>query len=159
MPDARLAILFLCTGNSARSILGEAIAGQCFGDALVAASAGSRPKREPHPLALETLRRHGLSTAGLHSKPVEAVADRAFDLVLTLCDAAAREACPALAGGPQVVHWPLPDPPAADDPAAAFERVFATLRAALGRLAADGDPEFVRRAERARPGPDSAVAS
>jgi arsenate reductase len=141
-------ILFLCTGNSARSILAEALATCRYGEWLSARSAGSRPTGVPNPLALETLARHGLPVDRWHSKTADTLAGETFDLVITLCDSAAREACPTLPGRPTVVHWGLPDPPAARDPAAMFEVVFALLDEALASLAS-GDPD-TPLADRAR---------
>lgn len=129
-------ILFLCTGNSARSILAEAIANNRYGDRLVARSAGSAPRGEVQPMALDTLRRHGVDTAGLRSKCWDEFADEPFDLVITLCTSARAQQCPAFPGAPTTLHWDLPDPPAADDPAATFEDVYQMLDAALARLAA-----------------------
>jgi protein-tyrosine-phosphatase len=129
--DDRLRILFLCTGNSARSIMAEAIANHRYPDRLLAFSAGSRPKDRPHPLALATLRRRDIDCAGAFSKPIEMFADESFDLVVTLCDSAAHEPCPAFPGAPLTRHWGLPDPPAADDPEAAFEQVYRTLNQAI----------------------------
>jgi arsenate reductase len=134
-------ILFLCTGNSARSIVAEALANARFGDRIAARSAGSHPKPAPHPLALETLRRHGIDTTGLASKSWEDLRDETFDLVVTLCDAAAQEPCPAFPGAPATAHWGLPDPPAADDPGAAFEHVVGVVETALRTLVdGTGDP-------------------
>jgi protein-tyrosine-phosphatase len=146
MPHPPLSILFLCTGNSARSILAEAIANQSFGEALRAASAGSSPQPVPHPLALETLRRHGLDTRGLASKSWQRLLEKPFDLVITLCDAAAAEPCPSFPGAPAHVHWSLPDPPAASDPPAAFEAVYATLQEALETLAYGEEADPAARA-------------
>ena len=145
--DAKATILFLCTGNSARSILAEAIANRCFGERLAARSAGSRPRGEVNPLALETLRRHGIETAGLRSKSWDEVRDEPFDLVLTLCDEAAAEACPTLPGAPARVHWSLPDPAA--DKRAAFEAVYETLVEAITPLAGGPVEHLARRAETA----------
>ena len=132
-------VLFLCTGNSARSILAEAIANSRYRDRLTARSAGSDPRGEVQPLALDTLRGHAIDTTGLHSKSWNEFVDDAFDLVITLCDNARAEPCPAFPGRPDVLHWDLQDPPAADDPAAAFEAVFQVLDEAIARLAALGD--------------------
>jgi arsenate reductase len=84
--DNRLAILFLCTGNSARSILAEGIANHRFGSRLRAHSAGSRPRGGVHELALETLRHHGVPTDGLASKSWDGLVDHSFDVVVTLGD-------------------------------------------------------------------------
>jgi arsenate reductase len=130
-----LRVLFLCTGNSARSLMAEAIANDRFGDRLRAASAGARPAGRAHPLALRTLALHGVATRGLRSKGTAEVAAERFDLVVTLCDGARGEPCPAFPGAPQTVHWSLPDPPAAADPQPLFEDVFAALLEAIGTLA------------------------
>ncbi len=115
--------------------MAEAIACGRFGDRLRAASAGSRPRGEIHPLALATLRDHGLSTGTLRSKSWQEFADKSFDLVLTLCDEAAAEPCPVFPGSPPHAHWSLPDPPLAHVPQAAFREVFETLVEAIGELA------------------------
>jgi protein-tyrosine-phosphatase len=134
-------ILFLCTGNSARSIMAEAVAKEMFGERLDAVSAGSRPKAAPHPLALKTLETHGISADDLASKSWDAIKDdvRGFDLAVTLCDSAAKEECPIWPGAPLRAHWGFPDPPQAADPPAMFERVFQGLVEAIGILAADDD--------------------
>jgi arsenate reductase len=136
MSTRRRSILFLCTGNSARSLLAEAIANQRFGAHLVARSAGSSPRGEPHPLAVATLERHGLDPSGLRSESWDRYRDERFDLVVTLCDSAARETCPPFPGAPARAHWGFADPPAADDPAACFESVFHGLVEAIGRFVA-----------------------
>ena len=148
MSAGPISILFLCTGNSARSIMAEALANGRFGDRLLAWSAGSTPKGAPHPLALETLERHGIDVRGLRSKGWETVADQRFDLVATLCGSAARETCPTFPGAPLVVHWGFPDPPAADDPERAFEDVLEGLLAALTLLTAEPDKPLADRAAR-----------
>jgi arsenate reductase (thioredoxin) len=107
----RRKILFLCTGNSARSILAELILRQLAGDRLEVASAGSFPKGQVHPLALETLRELGLDTAAARSKSWTELEGVELDLVITLCDDA-REACPIWPGQPVVAHWGMPDPAA-----------------------------------------------
>lgn len=137
-------VLFLCTGNSARSILAEALANdpQVNGGLLRAWSAGSQPKGQPHPLALETLRLHGLPTAGLRSKSWdEFVAADAphFDFIFTVCDSAAGETCPYWPGQPMTAHWGVEDPPAAGDEAAqrkAFQKAFTILKGRISRFAA-----------------------
>jgi arsenate reductase len=109
-------ILFLCTGNSARSILAEAIANKDGGGKFAAFSAGSFPKGEVHPQALALLRRLGYRTAGLRSKSWdEFVGEGAstFDFIVTVCDNAAGEVCPIWPGQPMRAHWGIPDPAAA----------------------------------------------
>ncbi len=140
MSTSKTSILFLCTGNSARSIMAEAIVGHEFGDRLRASSAGSRPADEVNPLALETLRKYGIDTEGLQPKSWDDFRDRAFDLVITLCDASRQESCPGLPGGAPHAHWSLPDPPAADHPQDMFEAVYDALVEGLGLLAYGPSP-------------------
>lgn len=107
--------LFLCTGNSARSILAEGILNAVGQGRFRAWSAGSHPKGEVHPLALATLERLNLPTAGYRSKSWdEFVAPGApvFDFIFTVCDNAAGEACPLWPGKPVSAHWGVPDPAA-----------------------------------------------
>jgi arsenate reductase len=106
-------ILFLCTGNSARSILAEAIANRRSTKGVRAYSAGSRPTGKVHPQALATLEAQGFATEHLRSKSWEEfVSSQAPEIhwVITLCDAAAAEACPVFPGTQQTLHWGLPDP-------------------------------------------------
>jgi arsenate reductase len=105
MSNDRLLIFFLCTENSARSILAEAICNQKFSDRLQAFSAGSQPKGEVHPLALGILEANGLSTEGLRSKSWDELSDRSFDLVVTLCDDARGKKCPGNMGLAPRDHW------------------------------------------------------
>lgn len=110
-------VLFLCTGNSARSIFGECLIGRWGEGRFRGYSAGSHPKGEVHPLALEVLRRNNYPTEGLRSKDwAEFAAPGApqLDFVFTVCDRAAAEACPVWSGQPMTAHWGLPDPAAAE---------------------------------------------
>lgn len=141
-------VLFLCTGNSARSLMAESLLGALGHGRFRAFSAGSRPTGAPNPLALETLRRHGLPTADLRSKSWDEFARPgapAMDLIVTVCDSAAAEPCPIWPGGPPKVHWGFPDPAAVQgteaERKAAFERVFAGLRDRIQAFLAlpDGD--------------------
>jgi protein-tyrosine-phosphatase len=109
-------VLFLCTGNSARSILAEALINQWGRGKFCGFSAGSHPKGAVHPIALELLSRMKLPIAGLRSKSWEefsAPHGPALDFVFTVCDNAAGEACPYWPGQPMTAHWGLPDPAAA----------------------------------------------
>jgi len=106
-------VLFLCTGNSARSILAEALLNRHGEGRFRAFSAGSFPKGEVHPWALKTLEKSGLSTGGLRSKSWdEFAADGAptLDFIFTVCDNAANETCPIWPGHPMTAHWGIEDP-------------------------------------------------
>lgn len=107
------AVLVLCTGNSARSILGEAMFALRGAGRLTAYSAGSKPKGAPHPAALRLLARKGIDPAAFRSKSwLEFVGKDAplIDLAITVCGNAAGEACPVFSGAPLRAHWGLPDP-------------------------------------------------
>jgi arsenate reductase len=136
-------VLFLCTGNSARSIIAEAILRQDGAGGFGAFSAGSEPKGRVNPLALEVLKSAGYPTGGLRSKRWDEFAGPgapAMDLVLTVCDNAAGESCPIWPGHPVTAHWGIEDPAAVEgteaDRKAAFRRAFACLKARVDRLCA-----------------------
>jgi arsenate reductase (thioredoxin) len=129
-------VLFVCTGNSARSIIAESLLRQLGAPRMVAHSAGSQPKGQVHPLALETLEHLRLPTDGLRSKRWEefARADApALDFVITVCDNAAGEVCPVWPGQPVTAHWGLPDPAAATGDEAHQRQAFVDTAVALRR--------------------------
>ena len=132
MSDPR-SVLFLCTGNSARSILAEALLNRDGEGRFKAYSAGSQPKGEPHPMALEVLADHGFPTEGLRSKSWSEFAGPgapSVDFIVTVCDNAAGESCPVWPGRPIVAHWGIEDPAAveSEDQRDAFERALRYLR-------------------------------
>ncbi len=109
MPN-KFEILFLCTGNSARSILAEFLLRKIAPDKFEVHSAGASPKPAPHPLALQVLRDHyQLDVSAARSKSWDEFRGRKFDFVITLCDNA-KETCPVWPGQPIIAHWPSPDP-------------------------------------------------
>ena len=122
MTDRPRAVLILCTGNSARSILAESLINARGEGRVIAYSAGSFPKGAVHPQALALLERMGHPVDGLRSKSWDefAAADAPpIDFVITVCDNAAGEVCPIWPGGPLKAHWGVPDPPPETGPEAA----------------------------------------
>ena len=126
---ASVRLLFLCTGNSARSQIAEALADHLSGGAVSAASAGSHPK-PLHPNAVRVMSARGVDLAGRRSKHLGEFAGRRFDYVISLCDRV-REVCPEFPGGPELIHWSIPDParePGSDEETLpAFERTAAEI--------------------------------
>jgi arsenate reductase len=133
-------VLFLCTGNSARSILAESLLNQLGEGRFRGWSAGSHPKGAVHPLALEVLDNLGYPTAGLRSKNMDefAAADAPpMDFIFTVCDNAAGELCPAWPGHPVSAHWGIEDPAAATGTPEQREQAFHTaLRLLTNRIRA-----------------------
>jgi arsenate reductase len=133
--DRTYNVLFLCTGNSARSVLGEALLNSGRYPNFRGYSAGSHPKGEVHPLTLATLVDAGIAIEGLRSKAWDEFAAPGapvMDFIFTVCDSAAGEACPLWPGKPATAHWGIVDPAAADGPQfrrrAAFEATLGFLR-------------------------------
>ena len=127
-------VLFLCTGNSARSVLGESIVNKLGNGQFKGFSAGSQPRGEVHPYTPDLLKSLGHQTRNLFSKSWDlyAVAGApTMDFILTVCDSAAGEACPVWIGQPMTAHWGIPDPAAVEgseiDKRAAFRAAYAAL--------------------------------
>jgi len=136
MQDRRFNVLFLCTGNSARSIIAEALLNYWGKGRFQAFSAGSQPRGEVHPLALEILRRNRIPMDNPRSKSWEEFATLdapPLDFVFTVCDNAAREICPVWPGQPMTAHWGIQDPASVhgteDEQLRAFNKAFCGLDA------------------------------
>ncbi|MCB2073573.1 MAG: arsenate reductase ArsC [Novosphingobium sp.] len=117
MPDKVWNVLFLCTGNSARSIIGEVLMNHDGAGRFNAYSAGSQPKGAVHPMALQVLAGFGFSTEGLRSKSWDEFSGPdapRFDFIFTVCDNAAGESCPVWSGHPVTAHWGIEDPAAVE---------------------------------------------
>jgi arsenate reductase len=142
-PNRSYTVLFLCTGNSARSILAEALMSRAGNGRFRSYSAGSQPKGEIHPGALRWLRKEGFSTEPFRSKSWNEYAGPdapAFDFIVTVCDNAAGETCPVWLGKPLRTHWGVPDPAAVQGSDAEIDAAFAETARTLGeriRLFAD----------------------
>lgn len=135
MPDTPKTVLFLCTGNSARSLIAEAILNAEGAGRFRAFSAGSHPKPAPHPYTLDLLSSLGIDTGFARSKSWDEFAAPgapAMDFVFTVCDSAAAETCPLWPGQPMSAHWGVPDPAAAEGTEAerrlAFAEAYRMLR-------------------------------
>ena len=136
MTDSLPGILVLCTGNSARSILGEAMLAELGAGRLWAYSAGSQPKGAPHPGALRLLARRGIDTTRFRSKSWNEFTGPGaprIDVAITVCDNAAQETCPVFLGAPVKAHWGLPDPADVAGSEAAVDAAFEATWQALGQ--------------------------
>jgi arsenate reductase len=138
MTERRYNVLFLCTGNSARSIIGEALLNFWGRDRFQAFSAGSHPKGEIHPLAIDVLTRNRIPILDARSKSWDEFATPdapPLDFVFTVCDTAAQEVCPVWPGQPMTAHWGIHDPAAVEGTdeikARAFNKAFRELDARL----------------------------
>lgn len=136
-----LQILVLCTGNSARSLIGEALLNHYASDKWQAYSAGSHPKGMPHPMAIRTLQAHGIETKTLRSKSWDEFSTAQspqLDVVITVCDNAAAEVCPLWHGAPIKVHWGIADPAAEtgseSQQRVAFETTYDILKHRIERM-------------------------
>jgi len=119
-------ILFLCTGNAARSQMAEALALAFHGEEIDAVSAGSRPAGWVHPLAIRAMADVGVDIGDAQSKSAEQFLSEPFDVVVTVCDSAAKD-CPMWPGAKRIEHWPIVDPSyGADDPDTRYDRFVAT---------------------------------
>lgn len=105
-----LKVLFLCTGNSCRSIMAEGLLNHLGKNRFVAYSAGSFPTGQVHSMSLEMLKDRGIDTTGYYSKSWDELSGRVIDIVITVCDSAAGESCPIFPGEPVKAHWGVPDP-------------------------------------------------
>ncbi|MPY85148.1 MAG: ArsR family transcriptional regulator [Actinophytocola sp.] len=146
-----IAVLFVCTGNSARSPIAEALLRHHTADAVSAASAGTRPKPRLHPNAVTVLRKEfGVDIADQHPRHLDTLADRRFDHVITLCDKA-REACPEFGHTPRRIHWSIADPSTSGDTDRAgypaFRRTAADIDTRIRHLL----PTLVRTPTEAQP--------
>jgi arsenate reductase len=127
-----LNVLVLCTGNSCRSIMAEALINQLGKGRYQAVSAGSHPAGYVHPGSLQALARHGIACDSPRSKSWNDVLEQPFDIVITVCDEAANETCPVFLGDYKKLHWSTPDPAHVDGSQAgidaAFDQAFELLR-------------------------------
>lgn len=155
--DTTFNVLFICSGNSARSIIAEALLRDLGKGKFIAHSAGTMPAATPNPFALETLRRNGHPSTGLHAKHIDAFRKPAaprMDFVFTVCDTAAAEECPRWPDQPLTGHWGLPDPAALQgtdtEKAQAFAHTYDALRRRIEAFAGLPVAELDRLALQAR---------
>ena len=131
-------VLVLCTGNSCRSIMGEALINHLGKGRYHAYSAGSHPTGTVHPRAITTLHEHGIDPGQPMSKSWDQMTNTAWDLIITVCDQAAGEACPNFPGQPEKLHWSIPDPAKTSgtkaEVDAAFDHAFFLLKKRIESL-------------------------
>ena len=137
-------VLILCTGNSCRSIMAEALMNHLGRGRFQAWSAGSSPAGYVHPQSINTLKRHSIDPGHPYSKSWNEFSGQPFDLVITVCDQAAGESCPIFPGQPTKLHWSTPDPAKAQgaeaDIEAAFDRVLCMLKERIKTLVDSSEP-------------------
>ncbi len=135
-PETPVRVLFLCTGNSARSQIAEAILHQRGAGRFIAGSAGTQPASRVHPDAVALLAERGIDWSDRRPKTIDEISDQSWDLILTVCDNA-RESCPVFPGRPTLAHWGVDDPAQVEDPRArreAFQRTASVLGWRIGLL-------------------------
>jgi len=132
MKSDALKVLVLCTGNSCRSVMAEALINDLGRGRYQAWSAGSLPAGAVHPKSIATLHRHGIDPGQPRSKSWDECAEQSFDLVITVCDQVAGESCPRFLGNPKKLHWSTPDPAkvlgSETERDAAFDQAFFLLK-------------------------------
>ncbi len=143
MKSDTLKILVLCTGNSCRSVMAEALINNFGRGRYQAWSAGSVPVGSVHPKSIETLQRHGIDPGQPRSKSWNEFTEQSFELVITVCDQAARESCPLFPGNPKKLHWGTPDPAkitgSEAEIDAAFDKAFFMLKNRIEEMLSNPD--------------------
>lgn len=138
MPSDLIRVLVVCTGNSCRSILAEALINHLGQGRFQAWSAGSRPAGYVHPGSIMTLKRHGIDPGQPRSKSWDDLTTQPFELIITVCDQAAGEVCPIFPGQPRTLHWSIPDPGKVSgteaDIQSAFDHAFFLLKERIDEL-------------------------
>jgi len=154
MADQPIGILFLCTGNSARSVIAERLMAELGGKEFLAYSAGSQPTGKPNPFAIEVLASNGIDISGVRSKSWDDFTGAnapAIDIVITVCDSAASETCPVWPGHPMTAHWGVADPAAIEGDDEKKRMAFATTYSQmLARISALLRLDYTNRDEEFR---------
>jgi len=143
MNSGSLKVLVVCTGNSCRSVMAEALINDLGRNRYRAWSAGSVPVGYVHPKSIETLRRHGIDPGQPRSKSWNEFAKQSFDLVITVCDQAGGESCPLFPGNPKKLHWSTPDPAKVTGSDAEQDAAFDTAFVLLKNRVEDVLPHFI----------------